>query len=277
MKKIITLIIFSAIGIIGFSQEINFLKELNIPYYSSSITQSDKYLAEKCLLDVYYPEKLKRFATLVWFHGGGLSDGNKNLPAGLNLEDAAVVCVGYRLNPKVKCPVYIEDAAAAVAWVFHNIEKYGGDPRLIFVVGHSAGAYLTTMVGLDKKWLAVNHVDANRIAGLFSLSGNGVTHPTIRKEKGISELVPVVDEFAPLFHVRADAPPLILMTGDRELEYNGRYEENAYMARMMKLVGHKETKLFEFDGYGHGMRGPGFPLVYKHIHLISEQIREAGK
>ncbi len=54
----------------------------------------------------------------------------------------AVVAVNYRLYPKVKAPVYIEDAAAAVAWVFRHIEEYGGDPELIFISGHSAGGYL---------------------------------------------------------------------------------------------------------------------------------------
>ena len=89
-----------------------------------------------------------------------------------------VVAPNYRLFPKVKSPVYIEDAAAAVAWVFENIETHGGDPRQIFVSGHSAGGYLTSMVGLDKRWLATHNVDANRIAGLIPFSGHTITHFT---------------------------------------------------------------------------------------------------
>lgn len=57
----------------------------------------------------------------------------------------AVIGVGDRLSPKVTAPAYIEDAAAAVAWVFKNIEKYGGNNDLIFVSGHSAGGYLGLM------------------------------------------------------------------------------------------------------------------------------------
>ncbi len=63
----------------------------------------------------------------------------------------------------------------------------------------------------------------------------------------------MVDDLAPLFHVRKDAPPLLLITGDREMEMMGRYEENAYMMRMMKVVGHPDTRLYEMDGYGHNM------------------------
>jgi len=77
-----------------------------------------------------------------------------------------------------------------------------------------------------------------------------------------------VDEFAPLFHVRHDAPPLLLITGDRELEMLGRYEENAYLARMMKVAGHKKTRLLELDGYDHGMVYPALPLVMKEIENI---------
>jgi len=51
----------------------------------------------------------------------------------------------------------------------------------------------------------------------------------------------------------------------------GRYEENAYMARMMKIAGHKQTKLFELDGYGHGMTEPAFPLLINEINRILKE------
>lgn len=65
----------------------------------------------------------------------------------------AVVAVNYRLSPKAQNPAYTEDAAAAVAWAYKHIEEYGGSPRRVFVTGHSAGGYLTLMVGLDKSYL----------------------------------------------------------------------------------------------------------------------------
>ena len=93
-----------------------------------------------------------------------------------------------------------------------------------------------------------------------------ITHFVIRKERGIPDTQPVIDQYAPLFHVRADAPPLYLITGDRELEMLGRYEENAYMCRMMKLAGHKHTTLYELDGFDHGgMAEPAFDLLLKII------------
>ena len=125
------------------------------------------------------------------------------------------------------------------------------------------------MVGLDKQWLAAHNVDADRIAGLIPFSGHTITHFTPREEEGIEDTRPIIDAMAPLFHVRADAPPLILITGDREMEMLGRYEENAYMMRMMKVVGHPATKLYELQGYGHGMTEPAFPILIREIKAIS--------
>ena len=80
-----------------------------------------EYQKERCRLDVYYPAKQKKFATVVWFHGGGLKAGNRSVPKGLREQGIAVVAVNYRLHPQVKAPVYIEDAAAAVAWTFRDL------------------------------------------------------------------------------------------------------------------------------------------------------------
>ena len=188
-----------------------------------------------------------------------------------------MVGVNYRLYPKVKCPGYLQDAAAAVAWTFRNIEKYGGDPKKIYVTGHSAGGYLTSMIGLDKKWLAESGIDANRIAGLIPLSGHTITHMTVREERGIPAKQPVVDEFAPLYHVRADAPPILPITGDREMEMLGRYEENAYFMRMLKINGHKDVTLYEIQGYGHGMFEPAVAPMLRWMQAQGSQAGLAPK
>ena len=131
-----------------------------------------------------------------------------------------------------------------MSWVLKNIANFKGDPSLIFISGHSAGGYLADMVGLDKSWLNANGIDANRIAGTIPFSGHTITHFTGREERGIPETQQIIDNLAPLYHVRSDAPLLLLITGDRELGMLGRYEENAYLMRMMKIADHNETTLF---------------------------------
>ena len=155
--------------------------------------------------------------------------------------------------------------------MFNNIRKYGGNPNQIFVSGHSAGGYLTSMIGLDKKWLAKHNIDADKIAGLIPFSGHTITHFTVREEMGIPGKQPIVDEMAPLFHVRSDAPPLILITGDRELELLGRYEENAYLMRMMKVIGHEKTTLYELDGFDHvGMVKPAYYILLDYLSSVTK-------
>lgn len=273
MKKSLFVIIIAIFisNVIFLAQETEYETKLNIQYYSEADANSDNYIAERCMLDIYYPQKSKNYATIIWFHGGGLTGGNKFFPNELKNKGICIVSVNYRLYPKVKAPTYIEDAAAAVAWVMKNINNYGGDSSLIFISGHSAGGYLASMVGIDKRWLRRHDIDANNIAGLIPFSGHTITHFTVRKERGISGEQPIIDDLAPLYHVRADAPPLLLITGDRELEMLGRYEENAYMMRMMKVAGHKETRLLELDGYGHGMAEPAYPLLLNEVKRIMKK------
>jgi len=240
--------------------------ETDICYRSAEEVEADDYIRERCRLDVYYPTELKDFPTVVWFHGGGLSRGKKFIPPQLKGQGMAVVAANYRLHPKVVSPVYVEDAAAAVAWTFKHIHEYGGDAKKIYVSGHSAGGYLTSMVGLDKNYLAAHGVDANDIAGLIPFSGHTITHFTVRKERGIPGTQPIIDEMAPLYHVRADCPPLVLITGDRDKEMLGRYEENAYLMRMMKVAGHEHTELYELQGFDHvGMGAPAHAILLEHI------------
>ncbi|MDA7922459.1 carboxylesterase family protein [Verrucomicrobiales bacterium] len=226
----------------------------------------DDYAANRCRLDVYHPANVKPFPTVVWFHGGGISKGNKTIPQPLIGQGIGVVTANYRLSPQVESPTYIEDAAAAVAWTIKNIAKYGGDPKNVYVSGHSAGGYLASMVGLDSTYLKPHGLSPDDIAGLIPFSGHTITHFTVRKEQGIPGHQPIVDKLAPIFHVSKTAPPMLLITGDREKELMGRYEENAYFWRMMQVAGHKNTTLRELEGYDHGgMPEPAFPLLLKFI------------
>lgn len=271
MKKLVFLF-FIAISFSANAQ-LQYVTEKNIQYYADSVNRSDAYLSAQCTLDLYYPKDAKNVPSIVWFHGGGLTGGKKEIPEALTDKGYAVIGVEYRLSPKAKAPAYIEDAAAAVAWVFRNIEKYGGNSSLIFVSGHSAGGYLGMMITLDKQYLNKYSIDANRIAALIPFSGQAITHFTIRKEQGIKNTQPTIDKYAPLYFVRSDAPPMLLITGDREMELLGRYEENAYLLRMMKLTGHTKTTLYELQGFNHGgMAEPAFPLLLKEVAAVTKEI-----
>ncbi|HIL71794.1 MAG TPA: alpha/beta hydrolase [Verrucomicrobia bacterium] len=254
----------SPVSILG--QEDSYGLKENISYYSDS--HSDPYLQERCKLDLYYPKDKKDFATVVWFHGGGLKNGNKSIAGRLKNQGIAVAAVNYRLYPKAKAPAYLEDTAASIAWVFKNIEQYGGSTEKIFVSGSSAGGYLTGMVGLDKRWLGAHGINADQIAGLIPLAGQMFTHFTIREERGIGKTQVMVDDLAPISHIRNDAPPILFVTGDRTMEMIARWEENAYMYRMMLEVGHPDARLLELQGYGHAPQEAFYPLLLKEMNRV---------
>lgn len=231
--------------------------------------KSDAYAQERLLLDVYYPEGKADCPVVVWFHGGGLEAGQKEVPRELQDKEMVVVGVNYRLLPKVTVDLLLDDAAEAVAWVFKNISDYGGSTEKVFISGHSAGGYISMMLCLDKSWLGKYQIDADAVAAYIPFSGQAITHYNVRKMQGIDALQPTIDSYAPLFWVRGDCPPLVLICGDREYELYGRYDENAYLARMMKLVGHQETYLYELDGYGHGaMAVPAFHILLNHVNKV---------
>lgn len=276
MKKVILFLLFvyNSSFVIG---QRAYTTERDISYYEDSLNNKTEYRTKQCKLDLYYPKNKKNFATIIWFHGGGLTGGRKQIPTSLMEKGYAVVGVGYSLYPKVKTPIFIEDAAAATAWVFKNIEEYGGNSKRIFISGHSAGGYLTLMIGLDKHYLNTHNVDADSIAGLIPFSGHTITHFTVRKERGIKKRQPIIDRYAPLFHVRRNASPLLLITGDADKEMLGRYEENAYLWRMMKIAGHKQTKIFELEGFDHGrMVRPAYSLLLKEVAEIVEKQKNKG-
>ena len=76
-----------------------------------------------------------------------MTSGNKSIPTKLKKSGMIVIAVNYRLLPKVTISECLGDAAAAIAWTFKEVEKYGGNKKKIFVSGHSAGGYLTAMIG----------------------------------------------------------------------------------------------------------------------------------
>jgi len=116
----------------------------------SYTSKTDAYSLERLKLDVYHPDGAADRPVIVWFHGGGLEGGNKEIPAQLKDKDMVVVGVNYRLLPQVTVKETLDDAAEAVAWVFRHIAEYGGDTRKIVVTGHSAGGYIAMMLCLDK-------------------------------------------------------------------------------------------------------------------------------
>ena len=235
------------------------------------------YEQERCRLDLYLPADRKSFPTLVWLHGGALTAGTKDDGSVVAVarhfagSGVAVACVNYRLSPLAKYPAGIADTAAAFAWVKQHIAEHGGDPARLFLGGHSAGGYLTLMVGLDARYLKAYGLDPSAIAGLVPVAGQTLTHYSIREERGLPKDRIIADEAAPLHHVRKDAPRMLILYAENDMAM--RAQENELLAAALRQAGHTGTTLRMIKGHDHGSVGndlalpddEGFAAVMKFI------------
>ena len=258
----------------------------NIPYYDPSFPQTgDKeYLQEQCRLDLSIPEGKENFPTLVWFHGGGMTGGKKYFPDGIDRNLIAVATVDYRLSgERAQCPDYLYDAAAAVAWVLKHIQKYGGDPEMVYVSGHSAGGYLCAMTALAPKYLNAFGATPKQLAAAFPVSGQMTTHFQIlneRRQKDPSTPSILLDEYAPISNASGEAPPIILLVGDSKFEWSVRVEENLLLAaRLRRNFGKKNARCHCFETFDHGsVLIPGIAVINHYIKsAIHSRSRSGNK
>ncbi len=188
-------------------------------------------------LDVYLPDR-ESFPVFVYFHGGGITGGDKaRQKTALECiaeRGIAVVSANYRLYSSAKYPDFIEDAAEAVAWVFKNIGSYGKTTG-IFVGGSSAGGYISQMLCFDKKWLARHDIRPCDISGFVHDAGQPTCHFNVLRERGIDSRRVIVDESAPLYHVGEDGeyPPMLIIVSDDDMQ--NRYEQTMLL---VSTLGH---------------------------------------
>lgn len=267
------------------STQIEYETIIDLPYYSGEqLKNVEEYQKTQCRLDILYPKSPQvPFATIVWFHGGGLTGGQKYFPAAFKSLKSfkegrlAIVAVGYRLSPKVAFPGFIEDAAASTTWVLRHIAEYGGDPSHVFVSGGSAGGYLAAMIGAYPKWMEAWGSNRDELAGLIPVSGQMTTHFHVKNLLKYSgeQYNPVIDENAPLGGLSSDFPPVFLVLGDRKVEWKCRVEENELMYASLKALGAPLVEFYENEGFTHSISGMGDDIKSELLDKIDAFIAKA--
>lgn len=190
-------------------------------------------------LDIWIPETARegdRLPVVVFFYGGGWRSGDRAdygfVARALAERGFVTVIPDYRLSPKAHWPDFLEDSAAAVAWTHEHIAKLGGDPDRIALMGHSAGAYNAVMLALDPQWLRGAKSDPAIVRGVVGLAGPYDFLPLAKgsnAEKAMGRVRPA-ERTQPIAHVRGDAPPLWLATGDEDDVVRPRNSENLVAA-----------------------------------------------
>jgi acetyl esterase/lipase len=168
-------------------------------------------------LDIYVPVNAGEGApVVVFFYGGNWTHGERGeyrfLAASLAARGIVVVVPDYRLYPEASYPAFVQDSARAVAWTLGEVAKYGGDPKRVFVMGHSAGAYNAAMIAYDPRWLAAEKVLPGALAGFIGLAGPynflPIEDPDV---KAVFHWPNTPASTQPITHVADGAPPALLI------------------------------------------------------------------
>jgi acetyl esterase/lipase len=215
--------------------------------------QGANYADNKDKLDLYLPDGGSRPAggvpVIVSFYGGALTAGDKNQQAFIGQRFAATgiatAVVNYRLSPGVMHPAHIQDAAASFAWVKRHIAEYGGNPDQVFVIGHSAGAYLVALLSTDERHLAAQKLSLRDIRGVVPVSAfywverTGVAPDRDKRVWGTDEKVWI--DASPAHHLHAGLPPTLILYADGDDEW--RRQQNMEAAQAMKNAGNSSVTI----------------------------------
>lgn len=138
---------------------------------------------ERQILDIYSPDGAKDLPVVFWIHGGGWQAGDKTdvqiKPRVFGEHGFVFVSTNYRLLPDVEMGVLIRDVAKSLGWVHKNIAQHGGDPKRIFVMGHSAGAQLAALLCIDDRYLKEEGVPFDVLRGCVPVDGDTYDLPAI--------------------------------------------------------------------------------------------------
>jgi arylformamidase len=164
MKQLTRLFIALAIAPLAQAENVS----RNIPYAVPA--------NERQMLDVYAPENAKNLPVVFWIHGGGWQVGDKTSvqakPKGFVDKGYVFVSTNYRFLPNVDMESIVGDIAKSIHWVHDHIAEYGGDPKRLLVMGHSAGAQLAALICTDDRYLKAEGLSLAIIKGCVPVDGD---------------------------------------------------------------------------------------------------------
>jgi acetyl esterase/lipase len=168
-------------------------------------------------LDVYALPELHDRPVVVFWYGGGWTDGHKEeyrfIGTALAERGYVAVLPDYRKYPAVQFPSFVQDGARALVWVRQHAHEWGGDPARIVVMGHSVGAHLGAMLAYEPKYLRAAGGRRRWIRAFVGLSG---LYAPIPETDMFRQIIPPPyqsDDWQPLWHVDSGAPPSLLLHG----------------------------------------------------------------
>lgn len=230
------------------------LMNLAVPRSGYSIRQDVAYGADpRQTLDVYVPDGLKGPAPmLLFFYGGSWQSGSKDIYRAFGQAFASkgivTIVADYRLYPQVKYPAFVEDGAAALRFVHEHAAEYGGDPGRLFVSGHSAGAYIAVMLGVNDAYLKAAHADPAWIHGVIGIAGPYDFLPL--GDPALIDIFGGARNMAtqPIKYAAGRHPPMLLAHGTADTTVGAGNSRR--MAERLRAAGNS-VELKEYPGVSH--------------------------
>ena len=162
------------------------LLALAVPAQAQDAKRDIPYAANghaRQVLDVYSPAGAKNLPVVFWIHGGGWQAGDKKdvqlKPRAFTEKGFVFVATNYRLLPDADMGAIVRDIALGIRWVHEHIAEHGGDPKRLFVMGHSAGAQLAALVCTDERYLKAEGVPLSVVKGCVPVDGDTYDVPAM--------------------------------------------------------------------------------------------------
>jgi acetyl esterase/lipase len=223
-------------------------------------------------LDVYSPRQAVNRPVVIFWYGGSWTKGSKSHYrfVGTTLAERGFVAVlpDYRLFPQVAFPLFDEDGARAVAWVQQHAREFGGDPRRIVLMGHSAGGHTAAFLALNHAFLSKFGADPQSIRGLVGLSGTYVLVPDTDTLRATFPPPYTEKDWQPIRFVDAHAPPTLLLHGLDDMEV---LPQEAIDMRDALLRDHVRVELHLYPHRGHGDTVAPFAILARWRTPVVEE------
>lgn len=201
-------------------------------------------------LDIYQPAgKVENAPVLIFIYGGGWTSGKREWYrfVGNAFAEAGYVTLipDYRKGDKVPFPGFMFDTAEAVAWTADHVADYGGDPRKIFLSGHSAGGHIAVLLATDSEYLESVNVQSCQLRGVIGNAGAydflPLTSDRYRQVFGDKQSQ---QRSQPINYASADDPPLLLIQGLDDTTVAPKNARNM-VAAIQQAGGSAEAKYYE--------------------------------
>ncbi len=227
--------------------------------------KSDKLLSLRNKLDVYYVPGQKERPVVLFIHGGAWKFGdkigvNEKPDAFVGRHNCVFVSTNYRFHPQVTFKEQGADIAKAILWVRNHISEYGGSPKKIVVMGHSAGAHLAALVATDESYLQAEGLKLSNLAGVVLIDGAGydvgkqIQQASLRRMREAYKEVFTTDPAkqraaSPISHVKKGKgiPPFLILYVARRKDSSA---QSKGLARLLTDAG-VSAKTFPAQGKTH--------------------------